>query len=86
MWCSYLFYFLFIISRIKHRAQVGEVEDGQEAENQVQQHHPILLQTVGRGKLSISYKNIFIMSLNLSITSNGVSATLQLAATVKIST
>ncbi|KAF3859859.1 hypothetical protein F7725_000114 [Dissostichus mawsoni] len=29
------------VTLIKHRAQVGEVEDGQEAENQVQQHHPV---------------------------------------------
>lgn len=42
--CSYLFCFLPIKSRIKHRAEVGEVEDGQETKNQVQQENPIFLQ------------------------------------------
>lgn len=42
--CSYCFHFLFINSRVKHGAKVGEVKDGKEAKKQVQKHHPIFLQ------------------------------------------
>lgn len=51
--CSYFLCFLFINSSIKHGPQVCEVEDGQKAEDQVEHHHPNLLQTETRVKPNI---------------------------------
>lgn len=41
--CSYRFH-VFIDPRVKHGTQVGKVEDGQKAKNQVQTRHPESLQ------------------------------------------
>lgn len=62
---SYLFYFLFIDPRIKHRAQVGEVENGQEAEDQVQQHYPVFLQTRTEGQTATPSLRSFSLDLVL---------------------
>lgn len=62
--CSYFFYFLFVNSRIKHGPQVCEVEDDCKAKNQVQQHHPKVLQTGRRVSINMENTNpvVFINS------------------------
>lgn len=64
---SYLFYFLFIHSRVKHGAQVREVEDSQGAEDQVEHHHPPVLQRIAQRTNSNSHRNINVTHIHLQV-------------------